>query len=114
MTAGEAIARADALMPNPFEETEKLRWLQTLDGLIAEEVPALGVPAAQYDAEQVLLADAPHDELYLHWLQAKMLYFLGEFTRYQNAMAQFNSAYLAFTAAQIRAKKPDMRGGLRY
>ena len=113
MTAGEAITRADALMPNQFPASEKLLWLRELDGQLARETGA-DLPDASYAEESVLLAGAPDEALYLHWLQARMLYFLGEFTRYQNAMAQFNSAYLAFTAAKIRAEKPAARAQLRY
>ena len=114
MTAGEAIARVDALAPNPFPDSEKLRWLQTLVGLLGAELPQLGQAAAVYDTQSVLLVPEPHTELYLHWLQAKALYYLGEFTRYQNAAAQFNQAHLAMTAALIRAQAPVTRAALRY
>ena len=113
MTAGEAITRADALMPNQFPASEKLLWLRELDGQLARETGA-GLPEASYGEESVLLADAPDEALYLHWLQARMLYFLGEVTRYLNAKAQFNAAYLAFTAAKLRAEKPAARAQLRY
>ena len=115
MTAGEAIARADALMPNQFETEEKLRWLEHLDMTLEAEVPQL--PALEgdcYGMESALLAPDAHSELYIHWLHAKMLYYLGEFTRYQNAMAQFNSAYLALTAAMIRSGAPKCDAALRY
>ncbi|MBQ1280903.1 MAG: hypothetical protein IIY16_01490 [Oscillospiraceae bacterium] len=115
MTAGEVMARADALMPNQFEAEEKFRWLEHLDMTLAEELPQLGEPQGDfYAGESVLLAPDAHGELYIHWLHAKMLYYLGEFTRYQNAMAQFNSAYLGLTAALIRKGAPKGDAALRY
>ena len=117
MTAQEAITRADALLPNPIETAEKLRWLEALDGQLLRELAALrGGEAADvaYTASSRLVAEAPWDELYVHWLQAKALYFLAEYGRYQNAMSQFNSLYLGWTAAQIRAEKPKPAPPMRY
>ena len=117
MTAQEAIDRADALLPNPVEEAEKLRWLESLDGQLLGELAALrGGEATQpsYATESRLTAEPPWDELYIHYLQAKILYVLAEYGRYQNAMGQFNSLYLSWIAAQIRAEKPKTAPQMRY
>ena len=117
MTAQEAIDRADALLPNPVEEAEKLRWLESLDGQLLGELAALrGGEAAQpsYAAESRLTVEPPWDELYIHYLQAKILYVMAEYGRYQNAMGQFNSLYLSWIVARIRAERPKAAPPMRY
>ena len=112
MTASEAIARADTLLPNPFPETEKLRWLRQLDGLLAAE--AGEAQPEPYTGESELRIAEPDTETYEHWLEAKMLYTLGEFTRYANAMTQFNAAYLAYSARRIRTAPPPPPARAKY
>ena len=107
MTAWEAIDRADSLLPNPIGREEKRRWLSELEGQLTGQT-------AEVREDSVLTAEDPWGELYVHWLQAKCLYFLGEYTRYQNARAQFNGLYLDWTASRIRAKKPETAARLRY
>ena len=114
MTAMQAIERADALMPNQFSEAEKLMWLETLDTVMANELDGMAFPEEHYDAETVLAASGAYEEMYIHWLHAKQLYFLGEFTRYQNASAQFADVYRSFEAARIRAEKPRAKAALHY
>jgi len=112
------MARADALLPNPIGETEKLRWLEDLDGQLLTELARLrGREAAQpavYTEASELAVEEPWEELYLHWLQAKTLYFLGEYGRYQNAMSQFNSLYLSYLAAEIHGTRPRQSARLKY
>lgn len=113
MTAGQAIQQTDGLLPNAIEAADKLRWLETLDGLLGEET-GLTIPNAPYDADTQLPVDRPHGACYIHWLQAKILYTQGEFTRYQNAMNQFNAAYLGLTGALIRESAPKQATAWRY
>ena len=107
MTARDAIDRADALLPNPIDRAEKLRWLSELEGQLTGKPTEVGEDSG-------LTVEAPYGELYVHWLQAKCLYVLGEYTRYENARAQFNGLYLDWTASLIRAKKPETTAILRY
>lgn len=118
MTAQEAIDRADALLPNTLESAEKLRWLSELDGRLGAELSSLRgeepPPAPQYGGQSALLAGPPWEGLYLHYLQARILYSLAEYTRYENARSQFNSEYLSFTAAAVRAARPRRSRNLRF
>ena len=107
MTAREAIDRADNLLPNPIGTEEKLRWLSELEGQLTGQ-------AAEVRRDSALTAEAPYGELYVHWLQAKCLYFLGEYTRYQNAREQFNGLYLDWTAARIRQNPTKSAPGWKY
>ena len=118
MTAREAIDRADALLPNAVPEAEKLRLLAELDGRLREEAADLRgdePPAAPVcTAASPLWLAAPWESLYLHWLQAEILYFQAEYGRYENARAQFNSLYLSWHAALIRGARPRGNGNLRF
>ena len=72
-------------------------------------------PAAPvYTAASPLWLAAPWESLYLHWLQAEILYFQAEYGRYENARAQFNSLYLSWHAALIRGARPRGNGNLRF
>lgn len=112
MTAQEAIGRADRLLPNPFPAEEKLRWLWLLDGLLAAE--AGDAQPEAYEPGTELRVKEPDTEVYEHWLEAKMLYALGEYTRYANAMGQFNAAYLVYSARRIRTEKPKKSPNAKY
>lgn len=118
MTAMEAVERADALLPNTLESAEKLRWLSELDGRIGTERASLTgetpPPSPSYTGEETLLLSPPWEGIYLHYLQAEILYFLGEYTRYENARSQFNSEYLTWHAAAIRAARPRRNRNLKF
>lgn len=96
MTAREAMDRADALLPNAVPEAEKLRLLAELDGRLREEAADLrgdDPPAAPvYTAASPLWLAAPWESLYLHWLQAEILYFQAEYTAAMRTPAPSSTA----------------------
>lgn len=111
MTTTQALAMADALQPNAYQDTLKLRWLSELDGMIYREVFAWheGAPPerAPYGAaEATLLVGEPYSTLYTDYLLAMMNMHDAEFDRYTNAMLRFNSAYSAFADAYNRTHRP--------
>ena len=118
MTLLEAIAKIDALKPNGYRQEDKTAWLSSLDGMIMAEI------IGEYEGETgsfsgygmdtpgdtVLLVPAPFDEIYLYWLEAKIDYYDREFTKYNNAMAMYNSAWEAFAAYYGRNHMPKRKG----
>lgn len=105
MTITEAISRIDILKPNSYTEYEKLLWLSTLDGIIKKEIIDThegyeDVDFTGYDNDtltsQVLLVPAPYDDIYLKWLEMQMDYTNGEYGKYNNSMAVYNTAYQAY------------------
>lgn len=114
MTIREAIEAVDRLKPNAYPEEDKLRWLSDLDGTITKEL--LQTHAGGEDAEppvytendynKPLLADDPYCGIYIHYLFAQIDYHNGEFARYNNAQAAFNTGYTAFAAAYNQAHTP--------
>ena len=95
MTVSQAIGRTDELLPNAYTAAEKLRWLNQVEGMLWE---ALG--AGEFtpfpedgDPDAPLRAPHPYDSLYLRWLEAQIHYANGEFSRYNNAIALYNTEW---------------------
>lgn len=98
MTAAQAIAQLDALTPNTYDQPQKLLWLARAEaGLLPEQ----GKQAA-LEADTLLQAGEPYDELYIRYMQAQIFLEAGEITRYNNAMALYNNALAQFRRAHIR------------
>lgn len=124
MTVEQAILAANRMRPNnPFDVEDKWRWLAECDALIRSQVVDRSCTgdyenrgadrAAEFDdLEETteLLAPAPYDALYPHYLCGQMDAALGEADRAANELAQYNSLLSGFAAWMRRtympAKKP--------
>ena len=115
MTAAQAIDRTDRLKPNSYAYADKLVWLSQIDGTVKKEImdtheDGTKAPFTPYteniDPERVLLAEAPYDEMYIHYLSAQIDYANGEFERFNNANRLFEAAFSAFRNAYNRAHPP--------
>lgn len=114
MTVGSAITKIATLKPHTHSDDTLAGWLSDVDKTFWAEVITLyentaadgdmpepdvyqapaeegegGDPPAVEDTE--LLIPAPYDELYVHYLAAQIDFWNGEYGRYNNAMAMFNS-----------------------
>lgn len=108
------IELTDSYRPNAVEEQVKLWWLVTLDGKIATEVMLMDVTEVRelldvaypeaLDYEP--LVGFPHEELYLHYLEAKIAYANEEYNSYQNAMESFNAAYNTYVVWLLNTYDP--------
>lgn len=111
----EAINRVDSLIPNTYSKMEKVAWLSNLDTDIKTQIidnyeGADQVTFAGYNentpGDTVLLAAAPHDIMYLLWLEAMIHYHNEEFKKYNNALNMYNTAYSDFSKYYLRTHKP--------
>ena len=119
----EAIARIDELKHNtytreliPFAENmPKAAVKATLDGMVKHQVldthaGGEGVSFTGYNentpSDTVLLVPAPYDELYLWWLSAQIDFYNGEFARYNNSIALFNTGYSVYKELYHRNNTP--------
>ena len=119
MTIAEAIAKTDGLMPNTYKRDLKVSWLSGLDMMIKQTIidrherkaddPDLSYFEG-YDEytplDTELIAKAPFDDMYLHWLESKMNYFNGEYERYNNAAEAYNTIYSAYAREYNRTHMP--------
>lgn len=115
MTIIELITDVDALKPNGYEQIYKIQWLSQLDGRVKQDIidtheGGEGVVFSGYDADTPLdtklLIPKPHDDIYRYWLEAQIDYANGEYTKYNNSMSMFNTAYEAYARLYNRTHMP--------
>lgn len=98
-----AIEMADDIKPNAFGNETKTAWINEAEGIIQSEVMLIAtedITTYDYerDANTELIARPPYDKLYYMYLLAMIDFANGEYDRYGNSMAMFNSALNDFTA----------------
>ena len=115
MTIMEAIYRIDEVKPNSYSQSEKIKWLSSLDGVIKSEIidtheGGEDVVFKGYDENSdlavVLLVPAPYDDIYLRWLETQIDYANGEYGKYNNSIAMYNTAYTAYANHYNRTHMP--------
>ena len=93
MTLIEAIDLINALKPNTYTHTDKVKWLSNLDGIIKNEIIDTHEGAEKVtfdgynedtDLATELLVPAPYESIYRYWLEANIDYANGEYGRYNN------------------------------
>ncbi len=123
MTIRECLDKVEKLKPNDFEDCILVSWLSDLDAAIFDEVICTheGGEVESFDGYDegtdvdatVLLAKSPDEEMYIHWLIAKIEMHYGELNRYANSYTLYNQAYRAFANRYNRSHAPR-RVGHRY
>lgn len=124
MTVKEAIALVDRLKPNKFSETDKIKWLSEIDGLIVRELVDThedspleeefeGYRATDKNTE--LIAPYPYDILYRWYLESQIDLGNMEINKYNNTKTLFNNAYVNYTDYYNRTHMPKRRvRGFRF
>lgn len=114
MTLMGAISQLDAIKPNSYRQTEKIKWLSTLDGIVKAEIidtheGAEGVTFEGYSESsllQELLVPHPYDDIYIKWLEAQIDYANGEYGKYNNSITLYNAAFSAYEKYYNRNHMP--------
>ena len=115
MTIIEQITDVDALKPNGYEQAYKVQWLSQLDLRVKQEIidtheGGEDVSFSGYNddtpIDTELLIPHPYDEVYRFWLEAQIDYANGEYPKYNNSMAMFNTAYSAYERYYNRTHMP--------
>ena len=131
MTPSKAIEIIDRLKPNSYDEEDKLRWINELDGMVKrlvymwDDTYMKGIEA-QYksgklteeeyneiidktkpysypeDLNKELLIPAPFDEVYSLYLEAKIDYHNREYINYNNSATMFELRFSEFKKDYIR------------
>lgn len=115
MTIMEILYRIDEVKPNSYSQSEKIKWLSSLDGVIKNEIidtheGGEDVVFSPYnedtDLSTKLLVSAPYDDIYIRWLEAQIDYANGEYGKYNNSIAMYNTAYTAYANYYNRTHMP--------
>ena len=122
MTLIEAINMVDALKPNVYTQSDKVKWISNLDGMIKSKIIDTheGGEDIAYESytddtplDTRLLVNAPYEEIYVAWLEAKIDYANGEYARYNNSVIRYNDLYTAFQNEYNRTHMPK-GSAIRY
>lgn len=115
MTIIEAINRVDSLKPNNYSQHDKVAWLSNIEGIIkaelvdthegGEDITFNGYDSST-DINTELIAPAPFDELYVRWLESQIDYANGEYGKYNNSKAMYNTEYGAYEKHYNRMHLP--------
>jgi len=102
-TYREIAERVNRVKPHAFDEETVLYWLTELDGMLAAEVFLMDVnQIAQLQhrfpegLEHEPLVGFPYEGIYDAWVKAKIDLENGEYDKYQNQMAAYNSMLKSF------------------
>jgi hypothetical protein len=115
MTIIEMITDVDALKPNGYEQPYKVQWLSQLDLRVKQDIidtheGGEDVHFSGYTddtpIDTELLIPHPYNDVYRYWLEAQIDYANGEYTKYNNSMSMFNTAYSAFERYYNRTHMP--------
>ena len=106
ITAGQVLAQVDALTPNQYTRTEKLRWLAQAEGFVLREIRRVSGALPALTDETSLSVETPYDELYRHYVEAQIHYCNGEMARYNAAAANWNNGFLTYRDYVCRTVMP--------
>lgn len=114
ITIEEAIAQIDNSKPNTYSVSDKIRWLNDLDGKIkalvidthegGSDIVFEGYSEENLKAE--LLVSSPFENIYLRWLEAQIDYENNENAKYNNSISRYNEIYTAFENYYNRTHMP--------
>lgn len=119
MTIIEAITHVDTVKPNSYGQTEKIKWLSDIDGMIKAEIIdthegdeniSFSGYTEETDLNTKLLAPAPYDKLYTYYLEMQIDYANNEYGKYNNTLSMYNEAYNAFQRYYNSRHKPKSSG----
>ena len=121
MKVREAIDRIDSLKHNTYSNCEKVEWLSRLDGVIKHQIidtheggqDIIYKPYTDKDMDADLLINAPHDDIYIRWLEAQIDYYNGEIARYNNSNQMFQAAFDTYQRYYNRTHMP-LGYGVKY
>lgn len=115
MTIIEAVTGIDAIKTNTYTQEDKVRWLSKLDGTVKLEIidtheggedVSFGGYNSATPLNTELLVPAPHEDVYLLWLEAQIDYANGEYGKYNNSITMYNAAYASFANWYNRTHMP--------
>lgn len=113
MTLDKLLKRIDQQKPNAYTRQEKIEWVNQLDGMVQTKVIDTHADADRFwmaytddDGDTELLVPEPFDQIYMHWLEAKIDYANAEYGKYNNSMAMYNAVWSEYCRWYNRTHEP--------
>lgn len=115
MTLEQAIRNADAVKPNAFSDEAKTIWLNECEGMVQTRVmliPAEDIVEYEWEADKdrELLVGKPYYKMYAVYIQAMIDFAHGEYDKYNNAIAVFNTHFNEYMRWYADRFRPADRG----
>lgn len=123
MTIIEAINRVDILKPNTYTPDTKVYWLSNLDGIVFEKIIKTHEGAeinefkgyyAETPMDTKLIIPAPHEDIYIKWLEAQIDYANREYDKYNNSIVAYNDAYAEYERHYNRTHMPKGKKSFKF
>ena len=120
MTIRDAITKLDDLQQNTYTNEEKIAWLSKVDtgvfNLVFKTHESASIDefhgyGMDTDLDTALLIPEPFEDIYMYWMQAQIAYNNAEYTRYNNAIALYNTEYAGYCNWYNRTHMPK---GTKY
>ncbi len=112
----DVISAVNSLMPNEYDDAQKIAWLNEVDGQVYREVVQTHEIEASFtgysegtNQNTVLLVPEPYSQLYQWYLMAQIDLANQEINKYNNHISLFNSAYLTYQDFANRTAAPKRK-----
>lgn len=105
MTPNKAIEKVDKLKPNAYSEEDKLGWINELEGMVQRlviQTDSVMTYAYPEDMDKELMIQAPFDDVYTLFLEAKIDYYNREYANYNNSAMMFEAQFNEYKKDYIR------------
>lgn len=120
MQIKELLDSVKALRPSAYTDAELIAWINRIERMIWNSlvithalpdgmVTELPVYDALTDNDTVLLAPLLHDEIYQHFLIMQIDLYNGEYVKYNNSRALYNTAWMGLANWWNRNYRPVKR-----
>ena len=111
MKISEALSRLDSYLGESVEASEKLIWLDRIEGIIYEEIiltheDEIPRPPSCFEGERELICSGPYSDLYIFYMAMQRDMQMRDNVSYANNMAAFASSYSAFADHYNRRHMP--------
>lgn len=115
-TMNSVIEYVDSVKPNVYEETDKYRWISTVEGLISAEVHGMAEPvklSVPEDADKELLVPEPFSDVYALYVCSMIDFHNKEYEHYNNSALMFAERLEQYKAHYIRHHAPGKARNFR-
>ena len=117
MTIGQIKSQVQSMYRNDYSDAIITSWIDRLDRTIFNEVVKTHYGAAEdfdgynvdTDADTVLLAPAPYDDIYMYYIMMNIDIMNSEAERAQNDAMLFKEAYQSFVDHYNRTYMPTLK-----